>query len=154
MIGEKGGQMICPKCKSDTLSEERDRVVCSKCGFDSTLLEYNAWKKVYEAKPRLFTFQRFLKSMFNSTSSPSRETANTIRKGFECPKCGRSMLRGYLVSSGRIVWSDNISLVTNPLDQFWLRTRGVPMFHQPFGLEAYRCRVCGIIYIDEFEYFG
>ncbi len=43
--------MICPKCASDTLYEERDAVVCSNCGFRTTLLEYNAWKRIERAKP-------------------------------------------------------------------------------------------------------
>ena len=144
--------MICPKCKLDTLKEEKNMFVCSKCGFETTLLEYNVWKK---AKPqRFFTFQGFLKSMFKSISKIPKETVKSTSKGFECPKCGRSMRKGYLVCSGRIVWSDNITLVTNPLEQFGLgRIRGEPfsMFRKPFGLKAYRCRICGIVYIDEFK---
>lgn len=44
--------MICPKCNSDTLNEEKDMVVCSNCGFKATLREYNIWKKIYKAKPQ------------------------------------------------------------------------------------------------------
>ena len=44
--------MICPNCRLDTLREEKDMVVCSKCGFKATRLEYNAWKKIYGAKPQ------------------------------------------------------------------------------------------------------
>ena len=44
--------MICPNCKFDTLNEEKDMVVCSYCGLKSSLQEYNAWKKIYEVKPR------------------------------------------------------------------------------------------------------
>jgi uncharacterized membrane protein len=44
--------MICPGCKLDTLSEEKDRVVCSNCGLKATLWEYNIWKKVYPTKPQ------------------------------------------------------------------------------------------------------
>lgn len=148
--------MICPKCKLDTLNVEKDMVVCSKCGFEATLLEYNVWKK---AKPqRLSSFQGFLRAMFKYVSKTPRETVEGTSKGFQCPKCGRSMLKGYLVSSGRIIWSDNITLAraTNPLMQFGLgRIRGgfFQMFQQPFGLEAYRCRICGIVYIDDFNFF-
>ena len=43
--------MICPKCKLDTLNAEADSVVCSNCGFKTTLLEYDAWKTIEGAKP-------------------------------------------------------------------------------------------------------
>jgi hypothetical protein len=49
--------MICPQCKEDTVTEETctncqtHMVICSHCGFKTTLLEYNAWKAVHEKKP-------------------------------------------------------------------------------------------------------
>ena len=45
--------MICPRCKLGTLREEGDMVVCSSCGFEATLREYNVWRKVHEVKPRV-----------------------------------------------------------------------------------------------------
>jgi len=144
--------MICPKCKLDTLNEEKNMVVCSKCGFKATLFEYNVWMK---AKPqRLSAFQRFLRTMFGISSKTLRVTKKRTSKGFECPKCGSSPQRGHLVSSGHIIWSDNTILGINPLEHFGLgmmRRERFPIFRHPFSLEAYRCRTCGIIYIDEFQ---
>lgn len=44
--------MICPKCKLDKLYAKKDSVICSNCGFEASLQEYNIWKKVSETKPR------------------------------------------------------------------------------------------------------
>jgi uncharacterized Zn finger protein (UPF0148 family) len=44
--------MICPKCKSDTLTEEKDMVVCSNCGFKATISEYNISKHIRKANPQ------------------------------------------------------------------------------------------------------
>jgi hypothetical protein len=49
--------MICPKCNQDTLSEESavpgevKMVTCSNCHFQTTLLEYHAWKDIHEKRP-------------------------------------------------------------------------------------------------------
>jgi hypothetical protein len=43
--------MICPKCKSNALNEEKDMVICLNCGFKATLQEYHAWKDILERRP-------------------------------------------------------------------------------------------------------
>jgi hypothetical protein len=52
--------MICPNCKLDTLSVEKDKVFCSNCGLRATLWEYSIWKKMYQSKP-----QRTEKTVFH-----------------------------------------------------------------------------------------
>lgn len=42
--------MKCPVCKSDRLNEERDCVVCGKCGFTTPLREYRLWIKVNQVQ--------------------------------------------------------------------------------------------------------
>jgi len=44
--------MICPKCNLNTLSEEKDMVVCSNCGFKATVIEYNMSKHILRERPR------------------------------------------------------------------------------------------------------
>ena len=44
--------MICPKCNLDTLTEEKDMVVCSNCGFKATIEEYNISKHIHKANPQ------------------------------------------------------------------------------------------------------
>ncbi|MFH0896432.1 MAG: PF20097 family protein [Candidatus Bathyarchaeota archaeon] len=75
---------------------------------------------------------------------------------FECPKCGRNMHKGYLVSSSGIRWSDRVTpRQMEGLSDLWRgldrRTEPFPPLYpqQPFGIEAYRCRICGIVWIDE-----
>lgn len=66
--------MICPRCKLDTLNEEKDMVVCSDCDFkEKTILwEYRIWKKIFKAK-----LQKREKSVFHKneethvTASPN-----------------------------------------------------------------------------------
>jgi len=65
--------MICPNCRLDTLREEKDMVVCSNCGFKATRLEYNAWKKIYGAKP-----QRRQKMVFHENEETYTETYGNI----------------------------------------------------------------------------
>ncbi|MDQ1281028.1 MAG: hypothetical protein QG670_2292 [Thermoproteota archaeon] len=49
--------MICPKCNKDALLEKVDSngkietVICSNCGFESSPLEYHAWKHIKGKKP-------------------------------------------------------------------------------------------------------
>jgi hypothetical protein len=66
--------MICPKCKSDTLNEEKDMVICLNCGFKVTLREYNLWKKIYKEKPR-----RMEKIKFDENKETYLETYTKIR---------------------------------------------------------------------------
>lgn len=76
MEGER--QMICPNCKSDTLNEEKDMVVCSNCGFKASLWEYNIWKKIYKEKP-----QRKQEIRFHEDKEPSTETyTNTVNLSY------------------------------------------------------------------------
>ena len=48
--------MICPNCHEDTLNEEAyangqaQMVVCSHCGFKTTLLEYHAWMDIHKQR--------------------------------------------------------------------------------------------------------
>ncbi len=44
--------MNCPKCNAEALNEEKDVVICLKCGFRAPLQEYRLWKKIHEAPPR------------------------------------------------------------------------------------------------------
>ena len=142
--------MICPKCRLDTLTEEKDVVICSHCGFKATLQEYNVWKNVNETTLRSEGLRLYekLRAMFKSTlkTTPS-ETGKSTGKGFACPKCGKTMQKGYLVSSGNILWSNN------PLEQFGFKLvepRSL-FYQQAFGLEAYRCRACRVVYIEDFR---
>ena len=68
--------MICPKCKLDTLNEEKDMVICSNCGFKTTRREYNIWKKIYDVRPR-----RREKTVFHENENGETYTGTYIDVG-------------------------------------------------------------------------
>ncbi len=86
------------------------------------------------------------------------EVRENINEGIECPKCGNKMNKGYLVSSGRIRWVEHASpRRVEGFSDIW-RNLGLDRSpepfasfnpEQPFGIEAYKCRHCGFIWIDE-----
>ncbi len=79
--------MICPSCGADTLNEEvcptceTRMVVCSRCGFKTTLYEYNAWRHIEEDKKgpkkssaaktyeKILSLMRWLRSLLSKKSN-------------------------------------------------------------------------------------
>ncbi len=88
-----------------------------------------------------------------------KQTAKTEERtseDHECPKCGRQMQKGYLVSASGMRWRDSATFRQfEGFSDLWRdverRSEPFPPLYpqQPFGLKAYRCRICGIVLIDE-----
>lgn len=67
--------MICPNCRSDTLNQEKDIVICSNCGFRTTFLEYNVWTKIHKSRPQRIVFHED-ERMYAETYTAIRDFLN------------------------------------------------------------------------------
>lgn len=96
---------------------------------------------LYYYRHVLYGIRNFM--VFKSLTKETQEKAETTRKSFECPRCGRDMQQGYLVSQRPIFWSNQALLTPFTFSR-------VPTFspHLSSSLVAYRCASCGIIYVD------
>jgi hypothetical protein len=71
--------MICPHCNEDKLTEEvcdhceTRTVICSNCGFKTSLLEYHAWKNIHEKRTptrKIITEREVFKEQGAGTGNP------------------------------------------------------------------------------------